>query len=37
MSFLSESLQHEIDLGNQTKYLLGLLEQHKAEFKQAIE
>ncbi len=31
-SFLTETLQHNVDLGNQTAYLVGLLEEHKAEF-----
>jgi F0F1-type ATP synthase membrane subunit b/b' len=30
-SFLSETLQHNIDLGSQSKYLIDQLEQHKAE------
>lgn len=32
-SFLMEALQHNVDLGSQTDYLVGLLEEHKAEFK----
>ncbi len=35
-SFLTESLGTKVDLGAQTPYLLELLEQHKAEFKQHI-
>ncbi|HEY5152879.1 MAG TPA: hypothetical protein VII55_02795 [Candidatus Saccharimonadales bacterium] len=31
-SFLLETLQHNIDLGSQTPYLLALLEEHKADF-----
>jgi hypothetical protein len=31
-SFLSEALQHNIDLGNQTEYMMALLEEHKADF-----
>lgn len=31
-SFLNETLQHNVDLGNQTEYLLAMLEEHKAEF-----
>lgn len=31
-SFLNETLQHNIDLGGQTEYLLSMLEEHKAEF-----
>lgn len=31
-SFLLEALQHNIDLGNQSAYLMELLEEHKADF-----
>ena len=31
-SFLTETLGRNIDLGNQTEYLVSLLEEHKAEF-----
>jgi hypothetical protein len=31
-SFLNETLQHNIDLGGQTEYLLQMLEEHKADF-----
>ena len=31
-SFLTETLQHNVDLGNQTEYLVSMLEEHKAEF-----
>lgn len=31
-SFLVEALQHNIDLGSQAPYLIGLLEEHKADF-----
>jgi len=30
-------MQHEIDLGSQTKYLLSLLDEHKEELKKAID
>ncbi len=36
MSFLMEALQHDVDLGAQSDYLVSLLEEHKDEFKQAI-
>jgi uncharacterized protein YjbJ (UPF0337 family) len=35
-SFLIETLQHNVDLGNQSDYLVALLEEHKAEFKQEV-
>ncbi len=35
-SFLVETLQHNIDLGNQSEYLVAMLEEHKAEFKQEV-
>jgi hypothetical protein len=31
-SFLTETLEHNVDLGNQSEYLLAMLEEHKAEF-----
>ena len=31
-SFLSETLQHNVDLGSQTAYLVAMLEEHKADF-----
>lgn len=31
-SFLVETLQHNVDLGNQTEYLVAMLEEHKADF-----
>ena len=34
-TFLTESLQHNIDLGSQTEYLSSLLEQHKADLRTA--
>lgn len=36
MSFLLEAMQHEIDMGSQSDYLIAQLEAHKDEFKQAI-
>ena len=36
MAFLLEAMQHEVDLGAQSDYLLKLLEEHKEEFKQAV-
>ena len=36
MSFLVEAMQHEVDLGAQSDYLIKLLDKHKEEFKQAI-
>lgn len=35
-SFLIESLGHNVDLGAQTAYLTGLLEEHKADFKREV-
>ncbi len=35
-SFLLEALQHNIDLGNQSSYLVSLLEEHKSEFKKEV-
>lgn len=34
-TFLTETLQHNVDLGAQTQYLAEMLEQHKAELKSA--
>lgn len=31
-SFLTETLQHNIDLGSQSSYLVAMLEEHKADF-----
>jgi F0F1-type ATP synthase membrane subunit b/b' len=31
-SFLSETLQHNVDLGSQSTYLVQMLEEHKADF-----
>lgn len=31
-SFLVETLQHNVDLGNQNAYLVSMLEEHKADF-----
>ena len=36
MAFLLETMGHEVDLGAQSDYLLKTLEQHKEEFKQAL-
>jgi hypothetical protein len=36
-SFLVDTLQHNIDLGTQEKYLMTLLEEHKAEFIRKVE
>lgn len=35
-SFLIETLQHNVDLGNQTQFLLAMLEEHREEFKQEV-
>lgn len=35
-SFLIETLQHNVDLGNQTDYLVAMLEEHKLDFKQEV-
>lgn len=35
-SFLTETLQHNVDLGSQTEYLVALLEQHKDDFKKEV-
>ncbi len=35
-SFLTEAMQHEVDLGSQESYLLSLLDAHKEELKQAV-
>jgi F0F1-type ATP synthase membrane subunit b/b' len=36
ISFLTETLQHEVDLGAQTDYLMSQLEAHKDELKKAV-
>ena len=36
-SFLLDALQHNIDLGAQEQYLLSLLEEHKAEFRNEVD
>mgnify|MGYP003296595883 CR=1 FL=1 len=36
VSFLLETLQHNVDLGAQTAYLTGVLEEHKDEFKKEV-
>jgi hypothetical protein len=36
MSFLMETLQHNIDLGTQSPYLIAMLEEHKAELAKGI-
>lgn len=36
-SFLAETLQHDVDLGAQTSFLLATLEEHKQELKKGIE
>ena len=35
-SFLAETLQHNVDLGGQSAYLMTLLEEHKADFVQEV-
>lgn len=35
-SFLTEAMQHEVDLGAQTDYLIAQLEQHKDELKKGV-
>ena len=35
-SFLLETLQHNVDLGAQTAYLVSMLEEHKADFAQEV-
>lgn len=35
-SFLIETLQHNVDLGNQADYLVAMLEEHKDDFKQEV-
>lgn len=35
-SFLVETLQHNVDLGSQSQYLVSMLEEHKADFKKEI-
>ncbi len=36
LSFLLETLQHDVDLGAQTAYLTKMLDEHKDEFKKAV-
>jgi hypothetical protein len=36
VSFLIETLQHDIDLGAQSAYLTKVLEEHKDDFKQGV-
>jgi len=36
MSFILEAMQHQVDLGSQTDYLLKVLDEHKASFKEAL-
>ncbi len=36
-SFLTETLQHNVDLGAQTAYLTAILEEHKADFKREVQ
>jgi len=36
-AFLTETLQHNIDLGSQMGYLTSMLEEHKAELKQEVD
>lgn len=36
-SFLVETLQHDVDLGAQTKYLMETLEEHKQDFLQEVQ
>jgi len=35
-SFLIETLQHNVDLGNQADYLVAMLEEHKDDFKREV-
>ncbi|HSE61420.1 MAG TPA: hypothetical protein VLA88_03960, partial [Candidatus Saccharimonadales bacterium] len=35
-SFLTDTLQHNVDLGAQSNYLIAQLEEHKQEFKQEV-
>jgi F0F1-type ATP synthase membrane subunit b/b' len=35
-SFLTETLQHDIDLGAQSRYLIAMLEEHKAEISKGV-
>ncbi|MDD3035685.1 MAG: hypothetical protein PHO93_02075, partial [Candidatus Saccharimonadaceae bacterium] len=36
ISFLNETLQHNVDLGAQSDYLIAMLEEHKDEFKKGL-
>lgn len=36
-TFLTETLQHNVDLGAQAAYLTAILEEHKADFKQEVQ
>jgi len=36
MSFILDAMQHQVDLGSQTDYLLKLLDEHKANFKESL-
>jgi hypothetical protein len=36
ISFLTETLQHNVDLGSQSTYLMELLEEHKADFSKEV-
>lgn len=35
-SFLTETLQHNVDLGSQNEYLVNMLEEHKSDFKKEV-
>ena len=35
-SFLTDTLQHDVDLGAQSRYLISMLEEHKAELRKGI-
>jgi hypothetical protein len=35
-AFLTETLQHEVDLGAQSSYLIRMLDEHKAEFSKGV-
>jgi hypothetical protein len=36
ISFLTETMQHDIDLGSQSKYLISMLNEHKDELKKGV-
>lgn len=36
ISFLTETMQHEVDLGSQSKYLIAMLDEHKDEIKKGV-